>query len=339
MSSFLRSTVDVIGFLLLSLVAIVEALLRSLVPTRYKLKKISGEIALVTGGGGGLGRLLSLRLANLGAVVVVWDINEEGIDETVKLVRASGGTCHGYVCDLCNREDVYRKASLLAQEVGKVTILINNAGIVSGKRLMETPDQMIVRTMDVNVMSHFWTVKAFLPGMMAANKGHIVSIASLAGHVGIPKLVDYCASKFAAVGFDEALRMELEELGYDINTTVICPYFIRQTGMFETVQSRFVPTLSSNDVAERVITAMRCNEKFAVLPGYLRIMLAAKWLFPWACAAMFLRGLVPDANPEMPKAKQMKQSEKMIDSLPLKNQNSALHQQLTRHISSFEREP
>lgn len=83
------------------------------------------------------------------------------------------------------------------------------------------------------------TTKAFLPAMLEMDHGHIVSIASMAGHVGIPKLVDYCASKFAAVGFDEALRFELEDMGaMGVYTTCICPFFIQATGMFEDVNSR-----------------------------------------------------------------------------------------------------
>lgn len=75
--------------------------------------------------------------------------------------------------------------------------------------------------------------------MLQHNHGHIVTIASLAGHAGISKLVDYCASKFAAVGFDEALRLELEHIGADgVHTTCICPYFIQATGMFEDVSSK-----------------------------------------------------------------------------------------------------
>lgn len=81
--SFLRSTGDVIGFLLLSLMAIVEGIVKLFTPLKYRMKSVSGEIALVTGGGSGLGRLLSLRLANLGAVVVVWDINKAGECDTV----------------------------------------------------------------------------------------------------------------------------------------------------------------------------------------------------------------------------------------------------------------
>ncbi|XP_029035490.1 estradiol 17-beta-dehydrogenase 11 [Osmia bicornis bicornis] len=338
--SFLKSTSDVIGFLLLAVVSIVEGIIKLLIPMKYKMKNVDGEIALVTGGGGGLGRLIALRLANLGAIVVIWDVNKAGTDETVKLVQAAGGTCYGYVCDLCDREDVYKKAALVKEEVGQVTILINNAGVVSGTKFLDTPDKLIIRTMDVNVMSHFWTAKAFLPSMMENNKGHIVSIASLAGHIGVPKLVDYCTSKFAAIGFEEALHMELAAEGYNINTTVICPFFIRSTGMFEDVSPRFFPRLSPNEVADRVVSAMRCNEKIAVVPGYLYLLLVAKWAFPWACAGMFIRGIIPNATHTGSTSPTSTSNKETVPSVLSKEQNSAnIHQQLTRRVSSSERKP
>lgn len=85
--TYLRSIGEVIGFLLLSIFAILDGIIRSFIPKSYKMKSIDGEIALVTGGGGGLGRLLSLRLANLGAVVIVWDINGAGKSEIGKFFK------------------------------------------------------------------------------------------------------------------------------------------------------------------------------------------------------------------------------------------------------------
>ncbi|KZC05489.1 PREDICTED: estradiol 17-beta-dehydrogenase 11-like [Dufourea novaeangliae] len=339
--SFLRSMGDLIGFLILTVVSIAESIVKMFIPAKYKMKSIIGEIALVTGGGGGLGRLIALRLANLGAIVVIWDVNKEGTEETVKLVQAAGGTCYGYVCDLCDREDVYKKAAVVKEEIGKVTILINNAGVVSGMKFLDTPDKLIIRTMEVNVMSHFWTTKAFLPSMMEDNKGHIVSIASLAGHVGVPTLVDYCTSKFAAVGFEEALHMELAADGYNINTTVVCPFFIRSTGMFEDISPRYVPRLSPNEVADRVVSAMRCNEKIAVVPGYLYLLLILKWAFPWACAGMFIRGVVSSTLNvyNTPKKPTVTPKETISDVITKPQNGANIHQQLTRRVSSSERKP
>ncbi|XP_055711107.1 estradiol 17-beta-dehydrogenase 11 isoform X2 [Phlebotomus papatasi] len=279
-------------------------------------KSLKGELALVTGGGGGLGRLLALRLVRAGASVVLWDINPEGLDETTKLVQSIGGYCKSYVVDISKREEVYKAADQMRNEIGDVTILINNAGVVSGRVLLDTPDHLIERSFNVNVMAHFWTAKAFLPQMLESNHGHIVTIASLAGQVGISKLVDYCSSKFAAVGFDEAIRLELEFLGAKgVHTTCICPYFIQATGMFDDVYARWVPTLKSEDVADRIIAAIRRNEKLAIVPSYLRFMLALKWIFPWGCTAGFLKRLVPDASPQ--------HSLHATEAIPIVNNNAS----------------
>lgn len=155
--------------------------------------------------------------------------------------------------------------------------MINNAGVVSGRLLLDTPDHLIKRTFDVNVMAHFWTAKAFLPRMIETNKGHIVTIASMAGFVGISKLVDYCASKHAALGFDEALRVELEQLGITgVKTTVICPYFMQATGMFDDVNSRFFPTLKSNVVADRIVQAIERDEILVMIPGWFKFAIVLK---------------------------------------------------------------
>lgn len=82
-------------------------------------------------------------------------------------------------------------------------------------------------------------MKAFLPSMIENNDGHIVTIASMAGYVGVAKLVDYCSSKAAACGFDESLKLELESKGIKgVRTSLVCPFFIRSTGMFDDVNSR-----------------------------------------------------------------------------------------------------
>ncbi|KFV00891.1 Epidermal retinol dehydrogenase 2, partial [Tauraco erythrolophus] len=227
--NFFLETLQAIGF---SAYYSLESLLFLIVPRRKK--NVSGEIVLITGAGSGLGRFLSLKFASLGATVVLWDINQEGLKETSRLARENGAErVHCYTCDCSKRQEIYRVADQVKKEVGDVSILVNNAGVVIGKRLTDIPDSLVEKTMEVNVMAHFWTCKAFLPAMIARNHGHLVTIASAAALTGTSHLADYCASKFAAYGFAESVNFEMKNLGKTgVKTTIVCPFMIN-TGMFD----------------------------------------------------------------------------------------------------------
>lgn len=216
---------DVVYFILRNTVRLV---------LRPRTKPIDGELVLITGAGGGLGRLFAQEFTKHGADVVLWDVNGSSNEQTAKLVRELGGTAHTYTVDVTDREDVYRNAELIRKDLGRdVTMLVNNAGVVAGERMLECPDELMERTMKVNCHALFWTVKAFLPQMKANNHGHIVTIASVLGLFSTACVEDYCASKFAAVGFHESLAHELlaEEVE-GVKTTLVCPYIV-DTGMFE----------------------------------------------------------------------------------------------------------
>lgn len=252
------------------------------VPVRKK--NVSGEIVLITGAGSGIGRLLAIKFASLGATVVVWDINQEALNCTVKVARENGaGRVHSYVCDCSKRQDIYRVADQVKKEVGDVSILINNAGVVIGKRFLDSPDSLVEKTMEVNTMAHFWTYKAFIPAMIAANHGHLVSIASFAGLCGGSQLSDYCASKFAAVGFAESIDLEMRALKKTgIKTTIVCPFAIN-TGMFDGVKSnwpRLLPVLDPEYVAERIISAIRQNQEMLIMPRILYVLYFLKSFLP-----------------------------------------------------------
>lgn len=275
--------IELLGLVGTVLLLILKSFVQFFIPPSRK--DITGEIMFLTGAGSGLGRLMALKFARLGATVVCVDINETSNDETVQQIKSEGFKAYGYKCDCSNREDIYRVAELVKKQVGDVTMLINNAGIVSGKKFLETEDRMIQKSMDINTMAHFWTTKAFLPSMVEKNHGHIVTIASSAGFFGVPGLCDYCASKFGAVGFDESLNMELVALQKDgIHTTVVCPFFIN-TGMFDGVKSRFpmiLPILDPNWATDKMVDAVLRNKAVLLLPRILYIFLFIKSTFSTA---------------------------------------------------------
>ncbi|NXI95251.1 RDHE2 dehydrogenase, partial [Psophia crepitans] len=276
---FFLETLRLIG---LSLYYSLESLVFLVVPRRKK--NVSGEIVLITGAGSGVGRLLSLKFASLGATVVLWDINQEGLKETSRMVKENTtGRVHCYVCDCSKRQDIYRVADQVKKEVGDVSILVNNAGVVTGKWFLDCPDALVEKTMEVNTMAHFWTYKAFLPAMMASNHGHLVSIASSAGLTGVTCLSDYCSSKFAAVGFADSVDLEMKALGKTgVKTTIVCPYIIN-TGMFDgcgTKWPRLLPVLDPEYVAEKIITAVRQDQEMLVIPRSLYVLFALKNILP-----------------------------------------------------------
>ncbi|KAA0235340.1 MAG: putative ketoacyl reductase [Acidimicrobiales bacterium] len=244
---------------------------------------IQNATVLVTGGASGIGRNMALRFARRGARVVIWDINPAGLEATVAELKAAGsGDAHAYQCDVTDTGMISERISQVHAEVGDVDVLINNAGVVSGDYLLALTDEQIRRTFEVNTLSLFWMARAVLPSMVERNAGHIVNIASASGFTGVAKLSDYAASKWAVIGFDESLRVELHQIAPGVRTTVVCPYYIN-TGMFEGVKTRFswlLPILEEDDVAERVLGAVQRNRSRVVMPPFLKLVPVTRLLPP-----------------------------------------------------------
>lgn len=234
---------------------------------------------MITGGASGIGRRMALEFAGRGARVVVWDLGAEALKSLEAEARQKGLAISAMICDVSDREAVYRQARLL-EAAGPVEVLINNAGVVSGSGLLETADEKIIKSMKVNALAPFWTCKALLPGMLKRNSGHIVNISSAAGIIGVMGLADYSASKFAVFGFDESLRMELRRRKSAVRTTVVCPFFI-DTGMFRGVRTRFpllLPILKSDYAARRIVSAVLKNRRRLIMPPFVHTVFLLRLL-------------------------------------------------------------
>jgi all-trans-retinol dehydrogenase (NAD+) len=242
---------------------------------------INDRIVVITGAASGIGRLLAIELVRRGGRLVLWDLSEERLTPVVaELESLRPGSATGYACDVTDRAAVYRTAARVVAEVGDPDVVVNNAGIVSGARLLDIPDEKIEATFAVNALALFWVTKAFLPAMIARDRGHVVTVASAAGLVGVARQTDYSASKHAAVGFDESLRAELRRASPGVRTTVVCPYYI-DTGMFEGVRTKvplLLPVLKPEKVAHRIATAIEADRRQVILPPLVRLLPALRIL-------------------------------------------------------------
>ncbi|KAM6318406.1 epidermal retinol dehydrogenase 2-like [Aegotheles albertisi] len=245
-------------------------------------KTFAGEIVLITGSANGIGRQIALKFAPLEATLILWDIDDEDNKETSRLAQNQGAKrVFLYHCDCSNREEVYEQADKVRKEVGNVTILINNAGILLGKKFLDIPDADFEKTLRVNFLSQVWTCKAFLPAMMTCNHGHLVSTASAAGLWGAYRLSDYSASKSAIIGMMEALDSELYYVGKQgIKTTIICPYFVN-TKLAKDFRSQnlLLPVYNVEYVASKIVDAVQKEKFYLFMPLTLHLA-AFKTLIP-----------------------------------------------------------
>ncbi|XP_026472355.1 epidermal retinol dehydrogenase 2-like isoform X2 [Ctenocephalides felis] len=258
------------------------AIFRKFVP--FEERPVVGEIVLITGAGHGIGKEMALQYSALGATVVCLDLNKQNNEQTVNEIKSNMGKAHAYVCDVTNKEQVLEVAKQVQKEVGDVTILINNAGIMPSHAMLDHTTEEIRKIFDINVFAHFHMFEAYLPTMIKKNKGHIVALSSMAGIGGFPNLVPYCGSKFAVRGLMEALHEELREdpRQLKIKLTTVCPYMV-DTGLCKVVKIRFpgfMPMVNPKNCASAIIKAQRQGIEEITIPGYLLHLNNFVRLFP-----------------------------------------------------------
>ena len=237
-------------------------------------RPVHGATVLITGGGSGLGRAMAHEAAARGARVVIWDLSQESAERVRDELAAAGATAMAVTVDVTDRAAVREAAARTLDRVHGVDVLINKAGVVTGRPLLEASEEAIERTFAVNTLALYWVVRAFLPGMVERRRGTVVTIASAAGLVGVARQTDYSASKHAAVGFTEALRAEMRTTRTGVSTLAVCPYYI-DTGMFEGVRSRFpllLPILREERVARSAIDAIEAGRTQLLLPPLVRLL-------------------------------------------------------------------
>lgn len=187
---------------------------------------ITGKQVLLTGGGSGIGRAISIRLAELGANVAVTDLNAQTAAETAAMLDTSMGQKHtSFSMDVTSPPRLWSQTVAdVVKACGKIDILINNAGVSSMNRIENLTEKEWDFNFNVNIKGMFFVTQAVLPELKKT-KGTIVNTASMASIKAAPLLAHYTASKFAVLGFTKTCALEFAE--YGINVNCVCPGYVK----------------------------------------------------------------------------------------------------------------
>lgn len=257
---------------------------------RRRAHNLRGKRVIITGGAQGLGKEIAQVLLKKGCVVALVDIDVRALVHAERDLKGHGDV-KGYRADVSDSSGVIEVVQRITKtqfEGLSPDILINNAGLVSGKSFVldELDDDVIERTLGVNLRGPINLIRCVLPQMRSGRTGHIVNISSVMSQLYAPRLSDYCMSKAALSSFHRCMRMELRRSGINknIHTTLVMPYVL-DTRMFKSIlQPWYIrllfPPLKATDVAERVVTAIEKRQLVLILPTVLAFMLPVFGLFP-----------------------------------------------------------
>lgn len=204
-------------------------------------------IAVVTGGGRGIGRAIALELADRGCDVAVLGRTQETLAATAEGIVQRGRRAVAIPCDVSRSSDVDAAAARVLVDLGVPRIVVPNAGVVHRVPMIDMTEAQWDEVLDVNLKGTFLVSRAFLRPMLAERRGRFVAIGSISGTLGTPRLTAYCASKWGTVGFVKSLAEELRGTG--LQSMCVMPGSV-DTDMLR--GSGFSPAMTPEDVARIV---------------------------------------------------------------------------------------
>jgi len=210
------------------------------------MRGISGKTAIVTGGGGGIGRAISQRLGEEGATVGILDLNEEGANETASLIATAGGSAHAYQTDITDYAAVTRAIDLFERDAAPVDILINNAGWDVAMPFLDTDPDLWRKIIDINLCGPLNLHHVVVSRMAQRKAGKVINIASDAGRVGSSGEAVYAACKGGVIAFSKTLAREMARANVQVNC--VCPG-PTDTNLFRTFAGE-------GEAAEKLVTAL-----------------------------------------------------------------------------------
>jgi NAD(P)-dependent dehydrogenase (short-subunit alcohol dehydrogenase family) len=194
--------------------------------------ELSGQAAIVTGAGRGIGRAVALELARMGADIIVAELDVAGAEKTAGEVQALGRKALVVPTDVTRRADLAGMADRTQKQFGRIDILVNNAGIYRAAATLDVTEEHWDAIMDINAKAVFFATQAVLPAMIAQKRGAVVSLASMAGKIGSKTNLPYNASKAAVISMTKSLALAHAADGIRVNC--VCPGFV-ETDMWAKV--------------------------------------------------------------------------------------------------------
>ena len=250
---------------------------------------LQGKTAVVTGASSGIGRAVALEFARRGATVILGARRVDRLESVAAECRALGVQATAVACDVTSQEDCRR----LIAAAPRVDILVNNAGFAIFDAVAEARPGELRSMMDTNYFGSVNCVQAALPQMLARGDGAIVNVASITGIMGFARMSGYCATKFALVGFTEALRDEV--LGRGVRVALVCPgtteteFFVKAERGKMPGASRLILAVKPERVARAVCDAAEDGRYRRILPLFAAIYMRLKELFPRSAHLMMRR--------------------------------------------------
>ena len=245
------------------------------------MRNLAGKRVFITGGGSGIGRSLALRFSREGAELHLADLNLAAAEEAARTIVSAGGTARAWPLDVTDAGAIAHLRRRVLDESGPIDVLVNNAGVVHGGAFLDVSLDRHLATFHVNALAVVAVTHVFLPDLVARPDAHIVNIASAAAFTGLPFGSTYAASKWAAVGFSESMRLELLEQGRrHVHVTTVCPGYVG-TGMFEGARAlRFTRILTPDRVADLTVRAVLANREMVMTPWVVALGPAITGLVP-----------------------------------------------------------